>query len=83
MWQLKNLNHRTIQNYMGKLKLLRKLLIFPKTPLSIHLRQHRKERRELSIAINLIQHQSTELNFEMNFVAFPSDPNNFLLDSNL
>lgn len=83
MWQLKNLNHRTIQNYMGKLKLLRKLLIFPKTPLSIHLRQHRKERRELSIAINLIQHQSTELNFEMNFFAFPSDPNNFLLDSNL
>jgi hypothetical protein len=33
MWQLKNLNHRTILNYMGKTKITKEIINFSKNSL--------------------------------------------------
>lgn len=54
MWQLKNLNHRTILNYMGKTKITKEIINFSKNSLvsSLETTQKEKERTFYSNKFN-------------------------------
>lgn len=54
MWQLKNLNHRTILNYMGKTKITKEIINFSKKSLvsSLETTQKEKERTFYSNKFN-------------------------------